>query len=313
MRVNLRQKADIHGKSAFFTPNAKRTAALKKSLPLYILAAPAFIWFITFVYYPAVLGFVVSFQKYRIIGKSEWIGLQNYLRVFTTPGLIQVVANTLTIGLFSLILNLLFPVLTALLLNEALRALWKKIIQTSIFIAHLFSWVVVAGIWIYILAPDKGLLNIALSKMHLEPIHFMSSSEYGKPLVIFLILWKDVGYLCILYLATISNINPELYEAALMDGAGRFQQAIRITLPSLVPTIKILMILEITGLFQLFDPIWVLRNSGNSLAIDTVMIYLKKYGIDQFQIGYASAISSLIFITVLAFTLITKQGVRYRV
>jgi putative aldouronate transport system permease protein len=294
------------------TKDSVRRWKLRQLLPIYVLALPALIWFSIFVYYPTVLGFTVSFQKYRLVGRSEWVGLDNYIQIFTTPGFWTVVKNTVIIGGIYLVLSITIPVIIALLLNEISRSLWKRIVQTSIYIPHLFGWAVIAGIWIYVLAMDRGFLNSILEAMGVRPIPFMAKMEYGKPLVLFLSMWKEVGYLCILYLASITTISSDLYEAAVIDGASRFRQALSITLPSIMPTIKVLAILNITQVFRLFDPIWVLRNPGNFHAIDTVMIHLKQYGIDRFQMGYASAISVLLFIVILVFTLATKQGVRYR-
>ncbi len=292
---------------------ARLANVLHATIPLYILALPALAYFVIFTYYPAVLGFIISFQTYRLVGKSDWVGLANYATVIHTLGFWNVAWNTVAIGLAGLVLGIVFPVTIALLLNEVLRPTWKKIVQTAIFIPNLFGWVVVAGIWMYVLAPDIGILNILLGKIGIGPVPFMSSARWGKPLIVFLGLWKDSGYLCILYLAAIAGINPELYESAVIDGAGRFRQALSITLPSLVPTVKVLAILGVTGMFKLFDPVWVLRNYGNNMAIDTVMIYVKQYGIDRLQMGYTSAISVFIFVAILTVTLATKQTLRYRI
>lgn len=285
---------------------------IQKNAAVYLMALPALVWFLAFVYYPAGLGLIVSFQKYRLVSRPEWVGFANYARVFSSPGLWRVVGNTVVIGGVTLVLNIAIPVTVALLLNEIHRGWWKKGLQTSLYISHLFGWVVIAGIWIFVLSPDKGILNILLRDLFgIRPIHFLSTEEYGKPLIILLIIWKELGYLCILYLASISTINPELYESALIDGAGRFKQMRYITLPSIVPTIKILAILGVTNVFKLFDPVWVLRNAGNSETVDTIMIYVKQFGIDQFQFGYTSAISALVFFVILLTTLATKRFVGY--
>ncbi len=286
---------------------------LRSTVPIYILALPALLYFAIFTYYPTVLGFTVSFQTYRLVAKSDWVGLANYTKVLQTLGFWNVAWNTVALGLSSLVVGTVVVVLIALLLNEVLRSAWKKTIQTAIFIPHLFGWVVVAGIWYYVFAVDRGILNILIVALGGESVHFLSKAEWGKPLVVFLGLWKDAGYSCILYLAAIAGINPELYESAVIDGAGRLRQAASITLPSLVPTVKILAILGITGMFQIFDPIYVLRNNGNNMAIDTIMIYVKQYGIDRMQMGYTSAISVLLFLVILAITLATKQGLRYKI
>ncbi len=292
---------------------ARRAITIRNTIPIYILALPAFLYFAIFTYYPTALGFTISFQTYRLVGKSDWVGLANYAKVLQTLGFWNVAWNTVVLGLSSLVVGTVVVVAIALLLNEVLATAWKKTIQTAIFIPHLFGWVVVAGIWYYVFALDRGILNILLVRLGAEPVHFLSKAEWGKPLVVFLGLWKDAGYSCILYLAAIAGINPELYESAVIDGAGRLRQALSITLPSLVPTVKILAILGITGMFQIFDPIYVLRNNGNNMAIDTIMIYVKQYGIDRLQMGYTSAISVLLFLVILAITLATKQGLRYRI
>jgi putative aldouronate transport system permease protein len=292
---------------------ARRAITIRNTIPIYLLALPAFAYFAIFTYYPTVLGFTISFQTYRLVGKSDWVGLANYIKVFQTLGFWNVAWNTVVLGFSSLVVGTVVVVVIALLLNEILASAWKKTIQTAIFIPHLFGWVVVAGIWYYVFALDRGILNILLVRLGAEPVHFLSKAEWGKPLVVFLGLWKDAGYSCILYLAAIAGINPELYESAVIDGAGRLRQALSITLPSLVPTVQILAILGITGMFQIFDPIYVLRNNGNNMAIDTIMIYVKQYGIDRMQMGYTSAISVLLFLVVLAITLATKQGLRYKI
>jgi len=292
---------------------SRRLTTLRNTFPIYLLALPALLYFAIFTYYPTALGFLVSFQTYRLVGKSTWVGLANYAAVLHTFGFWNVAWNTVVIGLSGMIAGTAVVILIALLLNEILRSAWKKVIQTAIFIPHLFGWVVVVGIWYYVLALDQGILNIFLVKIGLEPVPFLSKAEWGKPLVVFLGMWKDSGYSCILYLAAMAGINPELYESAVIDGAGRLRQVVSITLPSLVPTIKVLAILSITGMLQIFDPVWVLRNNGNNMAIDTIMIYVKQYGIDRMQMGYTSAISIFLFLVILAITLVTKQALRYRI
>jgi putative aldouronate transport system permease protein len=296
-------------------PRRRRNAGqmIRSTLPLYVMALPALVYFFLFTYYPAVLAFIISFQTYRLVGQSDWVGLANYARVISTPGFWNVAWNTVAIGFSCLLLGIIIPVAISLLLNEVLSFLWKRVVQTAIFIPNLFGWVVVTGIWMYVLAPDRGILNLLLGRIGVSPIHFMSTAAWGKPLIIFLSMWKDSGYLCILYLAAIAGINPELYESAVIDGAGRLRQVVHITLPSLVPTIKVMGILGVTGMFKLFDPVWVLRNNGNNMAIDTVMIYVKQYGVDRLQMGYTSAISVFIFIAILSVTLITKKALRYTI
>ncbi len=287
-------------------------ATIRNNVPVYVLLLPAVAYFFIFTYYPTILGIIVSFQTYRLTSKSDWVGLKNYGAVLHSIGFWNVVKNTFIIGFAGLAANIVAPVTIALLLNEIVRSTGKKVVQTALFIPHLFGWVVVSGIWIFVFAPDRGMMNIVLRAIGLPVVEVMSRPEWGKPLVVFLMVWKDAGYLCVLYLASIVGIDPGLYESAAIDGAGRFRQAISITLPSIVPTIKVLAILGVTGVFQLFDPIWVLRNGGNNRAIDTIMLFVKQQGLDRLQFGFTSAISVMLFIVILAITLSTQRLVGYR-
>ncbi len=251
----------------------KLIAVIRKTIPLYFLLFPAILYFALFTYIPVFYGFLISFQKYSLMGNTRWVGLAHYIEVFTTHGFWNAFSNTLIIGFGSMLIGIPAAVGTAILLNELLRPFIKRFIQTAIYIPHLFGWVVVAGLWMYIFAPDYGLLNVIRKNMGLEPLLVMILPQYGKDLVIGLVLWKDIGFSSILYLAAITQINPELYESAVLDGAGRLRQIFSITIPSLIPTITILAILGITGIFKLFDPVYVLRNSGNAESINVLMHY----------------------------------------
>ncbi|MEW5816999.1 MAG: hypothetical protein AB1798_16590, partial [Spirochaetota bacterium] len=165
------------------TKRLKRRALFKKTFPIYVMIFPVLLYFLFFTYIPTAYGFLISFMRFRLVGKSDWIGFANYIEAFTTPGFWNAFFNTLIIGFGGMLVGIPVAVGTAVLLNEILNPFWKRFIQTSIYLPHLFGWVVIAGLWMYILAPDYGLFNILRVKMGMEPILYMVKPEYGKLLV----------------------------------------------------------------------------------------------------------------------------------
>ncbi|WP_231705734.1 ABC transporter permease subunit, partial [Effusibacillus lacus] len=197
----------------------RKLKAVKKYGSLYIMMLPVFIYFLLFSYYPLIRGFVISMQDFRVIGDRPFVGFDNYATVLQDPMFWQAMKNTLFIGGGILAAGFFLPVLVALSLNELVRVSFKKFTQTVIYMPHLFSWVVVGGIWIYILSPDGGLVNELMKWFGKQPVHFLTQEDYARPTMILTAIWKDMGYNCILYLAAIVAINPSLYEAARIDGA----------------------------------------------------------------------------------------------
>ncbi len=156
--------------------------------------------------------------------------------------------------------------------------------------------------WIYLLSPRGGLVNELLALFGQDPVRFLTNTTWARILMIVLPVWKEMGYAAIIYLASISTISPSLYEAARIDGASRFQQAYQITLPMLVPTMKVVLMLNVLGLLRIFDQIFVMRNGVVQRRIDVLMTYVYDMGILRYEVGYASAISVLVLITTLGLT-----------
>ena len=271
---------------------------------LYLMILPVIAYFSVFVYYPLYQGVISSFQEFRLLGGSTWVGTENYVEVWGDSQFWQVVRNTLLIGGGILILGFFPPILVALSLNEVANLLFKKLAQTTVYLPHLFSWVVVGGMWIYLLSPAGGLVNELLALLNVGPIRFLTDTEWARSLMVGLPIWKDMGYSAIIYLAAITAINPSLYEAAMIDGASRFQQAYQITLPMLKPTMKVVFMLNILGLLRIFDQIFVMRNGVIQNGVDVIMTYVYDLGIQQYEIGFASAISVLVLVATLVMTAI---------
>jgi putative aldouronate transport system permease protein len=247
---------------------------------------------------------VASFQEFKLLGGGTWAGTQNYSDVWSDDKFWQVVKNTLLIGGGILVVGFLPPIMVALALNEVANMMFKKIAQTTVYLPHLFSWVVIGGMWIYLLSPGGGLVNELLALINIGPIRFLTSTGWARAMMIGLPIWKDMGYAAIIYLAAITSINPSLYEAARIDGASRFQQMYQITMPLLKPTMKVIFMLNILGLLRIFDQIFVMRNGVIQGGVDVIMTYVYDMGILRYQIGFSSAISVLVLVATLFMTAI---------
>ncbi|TCS69533.1 putative aldouronate transport system permease protein [Effusibacillus lacus] len=284
---------------------------MKKYGSLYIMMLPVFIYFLLFSYYPLIRGFVISMQDFRVIGDRPFVGFDNYATVLQDPMFWQAMKNTLFIGGGILAAGFFLPVLVALSLNELVRVSFKKFTQTVIYMPHLFSWVVVGGIWIYILSPDGGLVNELMKWFGKQPVHFLTQEDYARPTMILTAIWKDMGYNCILYLAAIVAINPSLYEAARIDGADRWQLIRYVTLPQLIPTMKVVLLLNTMGILRIFDQIFMLRNPAIARQVDVLMTYTYEKGILQFKMGLASAAAFLVILATLLLVFVTRILTRY--
>ncbi len=277
---------------------------MKIHTALYLMIIPVIAYFAVFVYYPLYEGVVASFQEFNLLGARPWVGWDNYVTVWNDPAFWQVVRNTLLIGGGILVLGFLPPIIVALSLNELRLILFKKFTQTVVYLPHLFSWVVIGGIWVYLLSPRGGLVNEVLALFDAGPVRFLTNTTWARAVMILVPIWKDMGYAAIIYLASITAISPSLYEAARIDGANRLQQAYQITVPLLVPTMKVVLMLNVLGLLRIFDQIYVMRNPVVQRKVDVLMTYVYDTGIQQYDVGYASAISVMVLVATLALTAI---------
>ena len=279
----------------------------------YLLLLPALLYFLVFAYGPVLNGIRVSLHRFRFIGESPFLGLENYRVALTSLVFWRVFANTVILSSWNVILTALVPMVVALFLNELDAAWFRRVVQTSIYLPHIFSWVVVGGIWIFMLSPNAGLMNGARELLDLEPIYYMATERYARSIFVGANLWKQTGFVCVLYLASLSGINPLLYEAARIDGANRFQQAIFITIPQLLETVKVVLLLNLMGALKIFDQVYVMRNAVIGPRVDVLMYHVYIQGLEKFRLGYAAAVSMIVFMITLVITLVVQRWIRYRV
>lgn len=278
--------------------------------PLYLMALPALLYLFVFSVYPLVQGFRVSLQEPLLLGGGRFVGLANYRAVLDDSAFWRALQNTLVLGGGMLAVGVLAPLALAILLHEVPFGPLRSVTQSVTYTPHLFSWVVVGGIWIQVLAPDGGLVNGIVEGLGGRPIHFLAETALVKPLFVLLAGWKELGYNAVIYYAAISALDPTLYEAATVDGARRWQRIRFITLPLLRPTVTIVLVLSAVGVLRMFDQIFVLRNAATTRSVDVVMTYVYDRGIAGFQLGEAAAASFLVVAVGLVMLLLLRRVLR---
>ncbi|GIP35804.1 sugar ABC transporter permease [Paenibacillus sp. J2TS4] len=218
---------------------------------LFLIALPGLLHFLIFKYIP-LAGNIIAFQDFNLFQgffHSKWVGLKHFIYMFNYPEFFMVLKNTLRFGLYSILFGFPAPLILALLLNEIRLEWFKRTMQTLLYLPHFLSWVIVGGIFVEVLA-NEGIVNTILGRLGFESISFLTESKYFLGVVIGAGIWKEIGWSMIIYLAAMTSINPNLYEAAMVDGAGRWRRMWSITLPSLMPTIIILFLLRIGHLMD---------------------------------------------------------------
>ena len=277
----------------------------------YLMLIPVAAYFIIFCYIP-MWGLLISFQNYKIfkgIWGSPWVGFQNFLDFFNGRQFWTVIRNTLVLNLESLCFTFTMPIIFALLLNELRNARFRKTIQTITYMPHFISTVVVVSMLHMLLSPTNGIVNQLIMKSGGKPIFFMNKAEYFRPLSIASGVWQGTGWNSIIYLAAISGIDPTFYEAATIDGATWWQKIWRITLPTIRPTIMIMLILRMGQMMNSdFEKVMLMQTSGNKSVSQLLSTYVYERGVLNSDYGYATAVSffnslvSLVLVSLANFT-----------
>lgn len=272
-----------------FSPQFK--AYLQRNWMLYLMLLPTLVLFAIFAYYP-MYGVVMAFQKFNPglgFDGSPWVGMANFTRLLNSPTFPRVVSNTLIIAVSKLVTGQVAAIILALLFNE-IRVVWfKRVAQNFLYMPHFLSWVVLGGILMEILAP-MGLVGKAQEALGIEPIIFLGSNTWFRPTVIITSLWKEAGWGMIIYLAALTGIDPELYEAAAIDGANRFQRIRYIAIPGIMPIVILMACLSLGDILQGgFDQIFNLYNPTVYQTGDIIDTYVYRMGLVDAQYGIAAA------------------------
>jgi putative aldouronate transport system permease protein len=260
---------------------------------LYLLLLPCIIYFILFRYVP-MYGVIIAFKDFGfskgILG-SPWVGFQNFIYLFHLQDFYSVLINSVTLSVLRLILCFPIPIILAVMLNEIPSLAYKKLTQTFIYLPYFISWVVIGGILINMLSPSWGIVNGYLKDFGIQPIFFLGSDKWFRPVYLLSGVWKHAGWDTIIYLAAITSVNPELYDAAQIDGANRFQQIWHITLSCIKSTIVILLLLNIGNILNNgFEQIFVLQNNSNIAVSEVFETYTYKLGIVSGRFSFATTV-----------------------
>lgn len=307
------------------SPGTSKNFRNKDQLSLQTMILPGIIFILVFTFIP-LYGVLIAFKEYNIVTgirgifTAEWVGLDNFREFVNDINFWNMLRNTLGINILGLLINFPLTILFALMLNELTSQHFKKLTQTVTYLPHFISWSIFGGLIINILSPSSGVVNYVLLQLGIisEPIHFLGEQDYFWLLAVLTNLVKELGWGAILYLAAIAGIDQEMYEAAYMDGATRFQRIWHITLPSITGTIVILLVFSISNILNSgFDQFFVLQNPlniDNSEVIDT---YVYKVGLREFRMEYATAVGLmktvialiLLYLANLTAKKITKRGI----
>jgi len=284
---------------------------------------PGVILVLVYAYGP-MLGLVMAFQKFspsKGFFGSEWVGMDNFTYILNIPTFMEVIRNTLVISVFKIALGVLVPVIITLLLNELRMIKFKRSVQTMIYFPHFLSWIILGGIFIDMLSPSEGVVNKLIAAAGLQPIYFLGDPDWFPGTMIATDTWKEAGYGAIVYLAALTGISPALYEAAQIDGAGRWSQMRNITLPGIMPMIMLMSVLALANIlnagtngfeqiFNLYSP--QVYKTGDIL--DT-LVFRIGLGNAQFSVatamGLIKAVISFVFIS--AGYLVAAKWFNYKV
>ena len=283
------------------------TVRLKREWPLHVLLLPGLILTGIFSYGP-MYGLIMSFQDFNPglgFTRSPWVGLSNFRFVFSQPQFINTIWNTLFISVMKILLGVVSSVIFALLLNEIRSGFFKRLFQTVVYVPNFISWVIMAGILYNILASD-GIVNALVTAFGTRPVQFLANQKVFPWTIIWTDVWKTFGFGTVVYLATITSIDPELYESAVIDGAGRFRQTISITLPLMGPIIILMVVLALGNVLSAgFDQIYNLYSPAVYTTGDVIDTYVYRLGLQNGKYSIGTAVG--MFKSVISMILISAS------
>ncbi|MDF2724464.1 MAG: protein lplB [Paenibacillus sp.] len=278
---------------------------VRKDYDLYLALLPGIAFVLLFKYTP-MYGIVIAFKDFNIfdgMAASPWVGLKHFHKLFGSASFLHVFENTLIISLYKVVFLFPLPIVVAILLNELKNMAFKKGIQTVIYLPHFLSWVIVSGLFIDLLSVNGGLINKIIVSLGGEPIRFFLDSGIFRSVLISSAGWKETGWSTIVYLAALTSIDPQLYEAAKIDGANKWKQMIHVTLPGLVPIILLMFILRLGHILEAgTEQILVMYNPSVYNVADVIGTYVYRIGLGDQDYSFSTAVG--LFDSVIAFILI---------
>lgn len=281
---------------------------------LLLMLLPVLLWYAIFHYAP-LYGIQLAFKDFRVmegIWGSPWVGMKHFLFMFTaSPDFPIIMKNTIIISLLHIIFGFPAPIILALIFNEIRSLVFKRVAQTISYLPHFLSWVIMGGLVIMILSPSTGIVNYIIQWFGFDPIFFLADKDWFRPTLVISAIWKEIGWGSIIYLAALASIDTGLYEAAKIDGAGRWKQTLHITLPSIMNVIAILFILRMGGILNGgFDQILNLYNPAVYEVSDIIDTYVYRIGVSKLNYSFATAVGLFKNLIALALVLLTNYLIK---
>ncbi|SMY06349.1 ABC transporter permease [Flavimaricola marinus] len=278
---------------------------MKREWQLYLMLLPTILWLVIFLYKP-MYGLQIAFKDYSIfrgISASPWVGFEHFHTLFNNDQFLRALRNTIIMSFYGLMFGFPVPIMLALMFNEVLNQTFKKSVQTIVYLPHFISSVIIAGIVITAFSPSAGIVNTIIGWFGVEPIYFLTKPEWFRPIFVGTGIWQEAGFQSIVYLAAIAGVSPTLYESAVVDGASRWQMIWKITVPSILPTIIIMLIIRIGNILEIsFEMIILLYQPATYETADVVNTFIYRQGLQGGQYDFAAAAG--LFNAVVAFTLV---------
>lgn len=282
----------------------------RRNRSLYLLALPGIIFFIVFKYVP-MWGILIAFQDYSPFSgmmNSPWVGLEHFTRFFSNPDFGLLFRNTMAINLLNLVFFFPLPIVLSLMLNELRSTAYKRFIQSVIYLPHFLSWVIIASLTFLLFAKGEGLVNGLLESWGMERIDVLTNPDAFWIMITLQSVWKEMGWGTIVFMAAIAGVDPQLYESARMDGAGRFRQMWHVTLPGIRSVIVILLILRLGDLMDVgFEQIFLMYNGVVSQVAEVFDTYIYRTGIQRGEFSYSTAVGLFKSVTGLVLVLLANR------
>lgn len=269
---------------------------IKKYRLLWPVVIIAVVYYFIFQYIPIIWGFLISFKDMKVgstIAGADWVGLENYRYVLSDPVMLKLVKNTLTISVARLVCTFIPPIFLTIIIFDLRNSRFKKISQTLVYIPHFFSWVIIYGI-VYAFFCGTGFVNAVITSMGGSNVDFLTSSKAFVPMIVGSQIWKEAGWSTILYFAALTGVNPELYEAAKIDGAGPLSRIKAVTLPAMLPVITFSLIMAIGNILNNdFEQILMFYNASVYDVADIIDTWVYRVGLGRMQYGVGAAVSMM--------------------
>ncbi|MGI6652911.1 MAG: ABC transporter permease [Christensenellales bacterium] len=271
----------------------RRRARFVRNYQYYLLLLPALIWYAVFAYAP-IYGIQIAFKNFNGalgIWGSKWVGLRHFRSFFSSYYFPVLLKNTLALSVYSLVVGMPIPIIVALLLNEVRNQRYRRFIQTVTYAPHFISTVVLVGIILIVLSPSTGVVNMARKALGMESYYYMTDPNAFRHIYVWSGIWQNVGWNSIIYLAALSAVNPELHEAAIIDGATRLQRVWYLNIPTLLPTVTILLILNVGSLMSVgHEKVLLMQNDLNKTTANVISTYVYERGLIRGDFSFSSAV-----------------------